>query len=210
MGEVISEALLARTPIDELRFFSSGALERLGRLTFPIMATPGDAHFRRIGWDEALERTLAAFAASAPGRTFFYASGRSSNEAAFLLGLLARAYGSANIHNCSFYCHAASGIALTDAFGSGTASVSLDDLAQADLALVAGANPASNHPRLITQLVALRRRGGKVIVVNPLREVGLERFRIPSDWPASSSARASRTCISSRTWARTWPSRRRC
>ena len=93
MGEVISEALLARTPIDELRFFSSGALERLGRLTFPIMATPGDAHFRRIGWDEALERTLAAFAASAPGRTFFYASGRSSNEAAFLLGLLARAYG---------------------------------------------------------------------------------------------------------------------
>jgi molybdopterin-dependent oxidoreductase alpha subunit len=96
--------------------------------------------------------------------------------------LLARAYGSPNIHNCSFYCHAASGVALGDVYGSGTASVTLDDLAQADLALVAGANPASNHPRLITQLVALRRRGGKVIVVNPLREIGLVRFRIPSDW----------------------------
>src|SRR4029077_7953948 len=73
-------------------------------------------------------------------------------------------------------------VALTRVYGSGTSSVALEDLERADLALVAGANPASNHPRLITQLVALRRRGGRVIVVNPLRELGLVRFRVPSDW----------------------------
>ncbi|NUN98108.1 MAG: molybdopterin-dependent oxidoreductase, partial [Candidatus Omnitrophica bacterium] len=88
----------------------------------------------------------------------------------------------ANIHNCSYYCHQASGVALSKIYGSGTSSIVLDDLAKADLALVAGSNPASNHPRLITQLVNLRRRGGKVIVVNPLKELGLVRFRIPSDW----------------------------
>src|SRR2546428_1187497 len=96
--------------------------------------------------------------------------------------LAAPAYGTPNIHNCSFYCHNASSVALTQVYGSGTASVTLEDLAQADLVLVAGANPASNHPRLVGQLVQLRRRGGQVVMVNPLRELGLVRFRVPSDW----------------------------
>ncbi len=117
-----------------------------------------------------------------PAEVFFYASGRSSNEAAFLLQLVARAYGSPNIHNCSYYCHAASSVALSSVYGSGTASIVLEDLEKTDLVLVAGANPASNHPRLISQLIELRRRGGKVIIVNPLRELGLLRFRLPSDW----------------------------
>src|SRR5262249_38848802 len=115
-------------------------------------------------------------------QVFFYSSGRSSNEAAFLMQLVARAYGTSNIHNCSYYCHAASGVALDQVYGSGTASVVLDDLAACDLALVAGSNPGSNHPRLITHLIDLRRRGGRVIVVNPLRELGLVRFRVPSRW----------------------------
>jgi molybdopterin-dependent oxidoreductase alpha subunit len=182
MHGVITEQYLARTSLAAMRFMSSAEFERMGRLAFPIMADEGDEHFRRINWDEALERTAEALRSAAPREVFFYSSGRSSNEAAFLLQLLARAYGSPNIHNCSFYCHAASSVALGDVYGSGTSSITLDDLAQADFALVAGANPASNHPRLITQLVALRRRGGKVVVVNPLRELGLERFRIPSDW----------------------------
>ncbi|MHC4861368.1 MAG: molybdopterin-dependent oxidoreductase, partial [Planctomycetota bacterium] len=145
------------------------------------MAEEGDTHFRRITWEEALDRTGAALRESPPEEAFFYVSGRSSNEAAFLLQLVARAYGTRNVHNCSYYCHSASGAALTRVYGSGTASVVLDDLAKADLALVAGANPASNHPRLITQLIHLRRRGGKVIVVNPLTELGMVRFRLPSD-----------------------------
>ncbi|HEU5162077.1 MAG TPA: FdhF/YdeP family oxidoreductase, partial [Thermoanaerobaculia bacterium] len=159
---------------------TSAEFEKLGRLTFPIMAGEADAHFRRIPWEEAYARTSAAFRDARPEETFFYSSGRASNEAAYLMMLVARAYGTTNINNCSYYCHQASGVALSQVYGSGTASITLDDLRDADVALVAGANPASNHPRLITQLVDLRKRGGKVIVVNPLRELGLVRFRIPS------------------------------
>jgi len=182
MAGSISEEFFAGNSFDHLSQLTSAQLERLGRLAFPIVAAPGDNHYRRIAWEEAMQRSAEALKAAPPTETFFYSSGRSSNEAAFLLQLVARAYGTANIHNCSYYCHAASGVALSAAIGTGTATVVLDDLAKADLALVAGANPASNHPRLITQLVNLRRRGGTVIVVNPIREVGLVRFRIPSDW----------------------------
>src|SRR5207244_1691795 len=129
--------------------------------------------YRRLrSWAEALDRAGAALRAARPEEVFFYSSGRSSNEAAFLMQLAARAYGTANIHNCSFYCHNASSVALAQVYGSGTASITLEDLAQADLVLLAGANPASNHPRLVGQLVQLRRRGGKVLMVNPLRELG--------------------------------------
>jgi molybdopterin-dependent oxidoreductase alpha subunit len=182
MAGTIEHSFFARTAIDAMQRMSPLELERLGRLTFPILAEPGDTHFRRIPWEEAMKRTAAAFRAAPPSETFFYASGRSSNEAAFLLQLVARAYGTNNVNNCSYYCHQASSVALAKVYGSGTASVTLDDLDRADCVLLAGANPASNHPRLITKLVDLRRRGGKVIVVNPLRELGLERFRIPSSW----------------------------
>jgi molybdopterin-dependent oxidoreductase alpha subunit len=182
MQGAISEDFFARTPLAQLRFMTSAELERLGRLAFPIIAGEDDTHYRRIDWDEALDRAATAFIAAEPDQTFFYSSGRSSNEAAFLMQLVARAFGTRNIHNCSFYCHQASGVALTNVYGSGTSSITLDDLDQADFALVAGANPASNHPRLITKLVAIRKRGGKVVIVNPLKELGLVRFRIPSDW----------------------------
>jgi molybdopterin-dependent oxidoreductase alpha subunit len=182
MHASISEDFFARTPLTQMRFMTSAELERLGRLAFPVIAEEGDAHYRRIGWAEALRRTAEAFREAQPHETFFYSSGRSSNEAAFLMQLVARAYGTANIHNCSFYCHQASGVALNDVYGSATSSVELDDLERADFALVAGANPASNHPRLITQLIALRKRGGKVLVVNPMKELGLVRFRVPSVW----------------------------
>src|SRR5262245_58138586 len=182
MAAPIPERWFATTPLAAMERLSSAEFERLGRLAFPVMATERDTHFRRVSWPEALDRAGAALRGVRPDEVFFYASGRSSNEAAFLMQLVARAYGTANIHNCSFYCHNASGVALGRVYGSGTASIGLQGLREADLVLVAGANPASNHPRLIAQLVALRRRGGTVIVVNPLRELGLVRFRVPSDW----------------------------
>lgn len=184
MAGAIPESFFRETSLSELERMSSFELQHLGRLAFPLVAGPHDERFRRLSWVDALDRAGRALAAASPDETFFYSSGRSSNEAAFLLQLVARAYGTSNLHNCSYYCHSASGVGLTEVYGSGTGSVALEDLGQADLVLVAGANPASNHPRLITQLVALRRRGGRVIVVNPLRELGLTRFRIPSD-PAS-------------------------
>ncbi|MFN2238374.1 MAG: FdhF/YdeP family oxidoreductase [Thermoanaerobaculia bacterium] len=182
MAGAITEETLASLPLDRLRELSPRELERLGRVAFPMLASEGATHYRRISWEEAYRRAADALSRSGPDRTFFYSSGRSSNEAAFLMQLVARAWGAANINNCSYYCHQASGVALSKVYGSGTASVVLDDLRHADLAVIAGANPACNHPRLITQLVELRRRGGKVIVINPIRELGLVRFRVPSLW----------------------------
>lgn len=176
----ITEEFFARTSIRQLAAMTSAELEQLGRLVFPVFAGPDDTHYRRIPWDEALAYCADAFRQTTPDRVFIYASGRASNEAAFLLQLVGRAYGTSNINNCSYYCHQASGVALNRVYGSGTASVILEDLEQADFAIVSGANPASNHPRLITQLVDLRRRGGRVIVINPLKELGLVRFRVPS------------------------------
>ena len=181
MHAVVDEAFLARTPLAAMEAMSSRQLEAAGRIAFPILAERGATHFRRIGWDELFTRAGAAFGAARPDETFFYSSGRSSNEAGFLMQLVARAYGTNNVNNCSYYCHAASGVALSKIYGSGTSSLSLDDLESADLVLLAGCNPASNHPRLMTQLMGVRRRGGRILVVNPLRELGLVRFRVPSD-----------------------------
>ena len=180
MARPITEQWFRDHDFDAMSKLSSFEFEKLGRLAFPVIADPGADRFRRVAWDEALDISGRAFADSPPDETFFYASGRASNEAAFLLQLVARAYGTNNVNNCSYYCHQASGVALAKVYGSGTASVTLDDLDRADLAVVVGANPASNHPRLITKLVELRERGGKVLVINPLRELGLERFRVPS------------------------------
>jgi molybdopterin-dependent oxidoreductase alpha subunit len=181
MQPAIAEEFFASHDLAALRGLTSAQAENLGRLGFPVMLRPGQTHFRPVAWDEALRVAGDALRDADPGRTFWYASGRSGNESAFLMQLVARAYGSSNIHNCSFYCHNASSVALTDIYGSGTASTTLADLTRADLVIVAGANPASNHPRLITQLIGLRRRGGTVIVVNPISELGLRRFRLPSD-----------------------------
>jgi molybdopterin-dependent oxidoreductase alpha subunit len=172
--------LFARTSVGHFATMDPRTLEYLGRIGHPMVCRAGDTHYRPIGWDEAIDAIGADFRGRPPDELTFYSSGRASNEAAFLLQCVARAAGTNNVHNCSFYCHQASGVGLTRALGSGTASVSLEDLEHADFAMVIGANPASNHPRLITQLVNMRRRGGQVLVVNPVRELGLERFRIPS------------------------------
>lgn len=192
MQRPIPESFFRDHSIAELERWSSMQLEHAGRLAFPVAWSEGDTHFHRIPWDDALDRVAADLRAAQPDESFFYSSGRSSNEAAFLLQLLARAYGTNNIHNCSSYCHQASGVALSRMLGSGTATVTLDDLAHTDLAIVAGANPASNHPRLIVKLTELRQRGGKVIIINPLKEVGLVQFRIPSrPWSLSFGSRVS-------------------
>jgi len=167
--------------LDQLRAFSPRELEAAGRLVQPVIAGPLDSHYRPVEWDEALDRIAAKLARTAPDESFFYFSGRSSNEAGFLLQLFARLYGTNNVNNCSYYCHQASGVGLSSVTGSGTATITLDDVDRCDLLILLGGNPASNHPRFMRSLVDLKRRGGHVIVVNPLKEVGLVRFRVPSD-----------------------------
>ncbi len=180
MQPPIPDDFFDRHSVDELAKLSSRELENLGRLSYPVALNHGDTHYRRVDWNDALNNTAAAMRQTDPRRSFFYASGRSSNEAAFLLQWLARVYGTNNVHNCSYYCHQASGVGLDASIGSTTATVTLDDVHSADFVMLIGANPASNHPRIITELAELRKHGGKVLVVNPMRETGLDRFNIPS------------------------------
>jgi molybdopterin-dependent oxidoreductase alpha subunit len=165
----------------QLQAFTPRELERCGRLTTPLLADASSQYYRPITWDAALERIVGKLKAVAPGETFWYASGRSSNEAGFLLQLFARLYGTNNVNNCSYYCHQASGVGLTSALGVGTATITLEDVEQADLVFVIGGNPASNHPRLMRTLAHVRRRGGRVIVINPVVETGMVNFGVPSD-----------------------------
>lgn len=167
--------------VDDLRKFSGRELEALGRLNKPLYLSEGNSHFQPLEWDNALQLLVDNWRSSDPDRSFFYTSGRSSIEAGFLIQLIARQWGTNNVNNCSYYCHQASGVGLGQSLGNGTSTINLDDLGRADLVILIGANPSCNHPRLMTHLVNLKNRGGKVIVINPFKELGLQRFKVPSN-----------------------------
>lgn len=174
----IPEAIFDHS-ITELQQLSAHQIEHLGRLNTPLYKSATDKHYSPIDWDQALSIAGQRFNDTAPERSFFYSSGRSSNEAGFILQLMARLYGTNNVNNCSYYCHQATGVGLTASIGTGTATIELADIARCDIFFLIGANPASNHPRLIHQLKALRDRGGDVIVINPVKEPGLLKFAVP-------------------------------
>ena len=170
--------------LDDLMALSEREMASLGRLNTPLYKAPDSNRFIPVSWEEAMNRATARFREVDASRSFFYSSGRSSNEAGFLLQLFARLFGTNNVNNCSFYCHEATGVALAGTLGTGTATVELEDLTNCDLFFLIGANPASNHPRLLHQLKSIRDRGGKIVVINPAREPGLVKFAVPKS-PAS-------------------------
>lgn len=191
MQGAIADDFFSTYTVAQLQQFSSYELEHAGRLTQPVLyekhptingrGQGDDQYFRTISWDDAYRRITQTLNETPADDSFWYFSGRSSNEAGFLLQLFARLYGTNNVNNCSFYCHQASGVGLTSSIGSGTATVVLDDVEKADLVFIIGGNPPSNHPRLMTSLMHVKNTGGKVIVVNPVRELGLVNFKIPSN-----------------------------
>ncbi len=181
MQDAIPPTFFEDHSFNQLQKLTSRELEQCGRLTQPLYAGPLDDRYRALSWDEAYQLIAKKMKITDPLQSFFYFSGRSSNEAGFLLQLFARIYGTNHVNNCSYYCHQATGVGLSSVTGSGTATVVLEDIGKSDLVFLIGCNPASNHPRLMRSLMELRRRGGKVIVINPIREIGLERFKIPSD-----------------------------
>ena len=181
MQPAIEPTFWNQNSVASLQNRSPRELENLGRLIHPIRYRRGAANFETITWKDAFDSIARKLKATNPDQTFWYFSGRSSNEAGFLLQLVARIYGTNNVNNCSYYCHQASGVALQSSIGTGTATIVLEDLEHADCVFVIGGNPASNHPRLMTSLMHVRRRGGKIIVINPVRETGLIKFRVPSD-----------------------------
>ncbi|MEU4098488.1 FdhF/YdeP family oxidoreductase [Streptomyces sp. NPDC026673] len=176
----VTADFFARHSIAELDTRSDYWLNQQGRLTEPMVKRPGADHYEPIGWDEALGLLAGELAAlDSPDEALFYTSGRVSNEAAFLLQLLARAYGTNNLPDCSNMCHESSGHALMETLGIGKGSVSLDDIHHADLVFVVGQNPGTNHPRMLSALEETKRNGGQVVAVNPLPEAGLMRFKHP-------------------------------
>lgn len=155
-------------------------LGQQGRLTHPMYLAEGADHYEPVTWERAFDiigEELTAL--GSPDEAVFYTSGRTSNEAAFLYQLFAREFGTNNLPDCSNMCHESSGSALTETIGIGKGSVLLEDLYKADLIIVAGQNPGTNHPRMLTALEKAKAGGTKIISINPLPEAGLERFKNP-------------------------------
>ncbi|MFJ4984765.1 FdhF/YdeP family oxidoreductase [Streptomyces sp. NPDC088732] len=155
-------------------------LGQQGRLTQPMYLPDGAEHYEPVPWERAFEIVAGELTAlSGPDEAVFYTSGRTSNEAAFLYQLFAREFGTNNLPDCSNMCHESSGSALVETIGIGKGSVLLEDLYRADLIIVAGQNPGTNHPRMLSALEKAKAGGTRIVTVNPLPEAGLQRFKNP-------------------------------
>jgi molybdopterin-dependent oxidoreductase alpha subunit len=176
----VGREFFARHSVPELAEKSDYWLGQQGRLTEPMVLRSGATHYEPIGWDDAFRLVADELTGlGSPDEAAFYTSGRTSNEAAFLYQLFARRLGTNNLPDCSNMCHESSGMALTQTIGIGKGSVSLDDLYQADLIMVVGQNPGTNHPRMLSALERAKRGGARIVSVNPLPEAGLRRFKNP-------------------------------
>ncbi|MFZ5670702.1 MAG: FdhF/YdeP family oxidoreductase [Pseudomonadota bacterium] len=175
------EAVGALT-VRELRGWSDHALEDLGRLTEPMRYDRASDRYLRTGWDEAVGRVGEILRGLPdPDMAEFYASGRASNEAAFLFQLLGRKFGTNNFPDCSNMCHEPTSVGLAEQLGLGKGTVTLEDFDLCDAVFSFGHNPGTNHPRMMATLRAVARRGAPVVVFNPLRERALEKFASPQD-----------------------------
>ncbi|MGE8129378.1 FdhF/YdeP family oxidoreductase [Methylobacterium sp. NPDC080182] len=175
-------SFFAKHTLTELRTWSDYALEGQGRLTHPMRYDAASDRYLPVSWDEAFAEIGATLRGlDHPDQAEFYTSGRASNEAAYLYQLFARAYGTNNFPDCSNMCHEASGVALIDAIGIGKGTVLLEDFEKADAIFCVGQNPGTNHPRMLGDLRRAAERGAKVVVLNPVRERGLERFADPQN-----------------------------
>ncbi|MEU4212040.1 FdhF/YdeP family oxidoreductase [Streptomyces sp. NPDC026206] len=178
----VTPAFFAEHPVTGLAGRSGYWLGQQGRLTQPMYLAEGAEHYEPVTWERAFDIIAEELTALAsPDEAVFYTSGRTSNEAAFLYQLFAREFGTNNLPDCSNMCHESSGSALTETIGIGKGSVLLEDLHKADLIIVAGQNPGTNHPRMLSALEKAKHGGAKIITVNPLPEAGMERFKNPQN-----------------------------
>lgn len=178
----VDREFFAKHSIAELSEQTDHWLNAQGRLAEPMILREGSTHYEPVTWDAAFQiigRELNALLS--PDEAAFYTSGKASNEAAFLFQLFVRQFGTNNLPDCSNMCHESSGAGLKETLGVGKSTVTLEDLENADSIIVIGQNPATNHPRMLTSLQAAKRKGAKIIAINPLKEVGLLRFKHPQE-----------------------------
>ena len=176
----VGPEFFAEHTIESLATKSDYWLGQQGRLTTPMLLERGEQHYRPISWDTAFEVIASELdAMTSPDEAVFYTSGRTSNEAAFAYQLFARSLGTNNLPDCSNMCHESSGVALNETIGIGKGSVLLEDIHAADLLVIVGQNPGTNHPRMLAALEQAKRNGATIVSVNPLPEAGLIAFRNP-------------------------------
>ena len=179
----VTPHFFSKHSVSELSQLSDYELNRKGRISHPVILEKGALHYTKISWKDAFSRISDHLKSiSDPNRTAFYTSGRTSNEAAFLYQAFVRAYGTNNLPDCSNMCHESSGKGLGQTIGIGKGTVTLDDFNHADVIMVIGQNPGTNHPRMLTALRDAKHKGAKIIHVNPLPEAGLMEFKHPQDY----------------------------
>ncbi|MEP7164413.1 MAG: FdhF/YdeP family oxidoreductase [Ferruginibacter sp.] len=166
--------------VTDLAGLSDYEIGKKGRIAEPLYLPKGSSHYQSISWDDAFKKIATALnKLNSPDEAIFYTSGRTSNEAAFLYQLFVREYGTNNLPDCSNMCHESSGVALGESLGIGKGSVKLEDLYEAEVILILGQNPGTNHPRMLTALQKAKANGAVIISINPLPETGLMGFNNP-------------------------------
>ncbi len=176
----IGREFFAAHPLVELEEKTDYWLGQQGRIVEPMVLRPGGTHYQPITWDDAFELVGEHLRGlGSPDEAVFYTSGKTSNEAAFVYQLFARALGTNNLPDCSNMCHESTSVALAEVIGIGKGSVTLEDVHKAGLIVIAGQNPGTNHPRMLSALELAKKNGAKIVSINPLREAGLGRFKNP-------------------------------
>ncbi len=166
--------------VSSLAMLTDFEIGRMGRIAAPMYLPKGASHYQSISWPEALSKIADSLnSLQHPDEAVFYTSGRTSNEAAFLYQLFVREYGTNNLPDCSNMCHESSGVALGESLGIGKGSVTLDDFYEAEVIIILGQNPGTNHPRMLTALQKAKANGAVIISINPLPEAGLMGFDNP-------------------------------
>ncbi|MDP3969004.1 MAG: FdhF/YdeP family oxidoreductase [Nocardioides sp.] len=176
----VDRSFFAEHSLDDLEERTDYWLGQQGRITEPMVLREGGTHYEPITWDDAFAMMAGTLnGLDSPDEAVFYTSGRASNEAAFAYQLFVRAFGTNNMPDCSNMCHESTSVALAETIGIGKASVTMDDVYEAELIVIMGQNPGTNHPRMLSALEKAKKNGARIVDINPLREAGLVRFRNP-------------------------------
>lgn len=179
-AKMIGAAFFSGNAVNDLALLSDYEIGKKGRIAEPMYLPKGASHYEPISWENAFTKIATALnGLPSPNETIFYTSGRTSNEAAFLYQLFVREYGTNNLPDCSNMCHESSGVALGESLGIGKGSVKLEDFYEAEVIMILGQNPGTNHPRMLTALQKAKANGAIIISINPLPETGLMGFNNP-------------------------------
>ena len=186
----------AKNSVSDLSQLNDYEIGKKGRIAEPMYLAEGGTHYQPISWDNAFAKIANHLnKLNSPHEAVFYTSGRTSNEAAFLYQLFVREFGTNNLPDCSNMCHESSGVALNDSVGIGKGSVKLEDFYDADVIMIIGQNPGTNHPRMLSALQKAKEAGSTIISINPLPETGLVAFKDPQSIKGALGIKAKLTDI---------------